>query len=73
MLFFEGVKQFAQPQLTRFVRADVGTGLRDGEEDVPGLLSSWLKHGLYQRFYEERGQDIKTTQMRNDQHKKEGW
>ena len=46
--FFEEMKQFAQPQSTRFVREESGTGLRDGYEDVLELPSSWFKRWLYQ-------------------------
>ena len=60
-IFFEEMKQFAQPQSTRFVREEAGTGLIDGEEDALELPSSWSKRRLYQRFCGERGWEVETT------------
>ena len=46
--FFEEIKQFAQPHSTIFVREEAGIGLRDGDEEVLDLPSSWFKRWLYQ-------------------------
>lgn len=59
--FFEGLKELAQPTSTRFVRENVGTGLRDDELDLLELPSSWSKRGLYNRFCDERGWEVKTS------------
>ena len=60
-LFFKQIKQFAQPQSTRFVRKETGAGLRDGKEDRQELPSSWSKRGCYQRFCHERSWIVETS------------
>ena len=57
-LFFQEMKQFSTPTATRVVREECGTGLRDGEENVFELPTSWSKRGLYARFCFERGYTI---------------
>ena len=46
---------------TRFVRENCGTGLRDGEDAVLELPSSWSKRTIYKRFCDERGWEVQTT------------
>jgi hypothetical protein len=60
-VFFEGLKELAQPTSTRFVREHVGTGLRDDKVHLLELPSSWSKRGLYNRFCDERGWIVETT------------
>ena len=54
------VKQFRTPKATRFVREETGSGLRDGEEDLIELPTSWSKQAVYARFCFERGSVINT-------------
>ena len=59
--FFQHIKQFGAPKATRFVREETGTGLRDGEDDLVELPTSWSKRAMYARFCFERGYVITTN------------
>ena len=63
--FFHQMEQFATPQATRFVREETGAGLRDGEEGVLELPSSWSKRSVYGRFCFERGIVVTSTHTGN--------
>jgi hypothetical protein len=59
--FFQHIKQFGAPKATRFVREETGTGLRDGEDDLVELPTSWSKRAMNARFCFERGYVITTN------------
>ena len=66
--FFHQIEQFATPQATRFVREETGAGLRDGEEGVLELLTSWSKRSVYGRFCFERVTVVTSTHTGNWKH-----
>jgi hypothetical protein len=53
--YYDTLKLFAQPESTRIVREETGTGLRDGEEGVSELPSHFSKRSCYVRWCDERG------------------
>jgi hypothetical protein len=67
--FFAGLKDFAEPESTCFVREQTGSGLRNGEEDVSLLPSCFSKRSLFIRWCDERG--WKMTTLPRGSYKKE--
>ena len=63
--FFHELKQFGTPKATRFVREETGSGLRDGEEDLVELPTTWSKRAVYSRFCYERGFVMTSTPRGN--------
>jgi len=53
--YFDELKEFAQPESTRVVREETGTGLRDGEEGVYELPSHFSKRTCFVRWCDEQG------------------
>jgi hypothetical protein len=58
--FFEGLKDHACPRATRFVRTESGFELRDDNEEVQDLPTSWTKRAVFARWLDECGWSIKT-------------
>jgi hypothetical protein len=58
--FFEGLKAHACPRATRFVRTESGFELRDDDEEVMDLPTSWTKRGVFARWLNECGWTIVT-------------
>jgi hypothetical protein len=68
--FFEGLKDFAEPESTCFVREETGSGLRHGEENVSLLPSCFSKRGLFIRWCDERGWKMITLPRGGYRHEK---
>ena len=59
--YFQYLHQLAQPRATLFVREMSGSGLRNEDEDIKELPTSFSKRGLYARFCNERGYRVSTS------------
>ena len=59
--YFHYLHQLAQPRATLFVREMSGSGLRNDDEDIKELPTSFSKRGLYARFCNERGYRVSTS------------
>ena len=58
--FFQGLKAHACPRATRFVRTESGFELRDNDEEVMDLPTSWTKRAVFARWLDECGWSIVT-------------
>jgi hypothetical protein len=58
--FFQGLKDYACPRATRFVRTESGFELCDDDVEVTDLPTSWTKQAVFARWLDECGWTIKT-------------
>jgi hypothetical protein len=54
-VFFEEMIELGSPRATRFIRMEVGMEVRDCDDEMLELPSSFTKRGLYVRFCKEIG------------------